>query len=341
MDDLTRAEASRLPRRRFLHTASALGLSVMLGVSRRADAESPPETRRLRLVHSPVVCLAPMYVGEELLRMEGFTDIQYVPSEAETGPNVVASGKADLTMWDVAAMFPALDDGRPLSILAGVHAGCQELLGNGRVRSMSDLRGKRIAISRFGNGDHVTISLMLAYVGINPRKDVEWVVGPGPMDTVSLFERGEVDAMIGFAPQPQMLRKRRIGHTLIDTAHDKPWSQYFCCMLAANRDFVLRNPVAAKRALRAVLKAADMCEREPARVARFMTEKGYEPLEDVALEVLKQLPYRWRESNPEDTLRFHALRLREVGMIKSSPQKLIGQGTDWRFLNQIKRELKA
>jgi len=202
-------------------------------------------------------------------------------------------------------------------------------------------RGKRIAISRFGNGDHVTISLMLAYVGINPRKDVEWVVGPGPMDTVSLFERGEVDAMIGFAPQPQMLRKRRINHTLIDTAHDKPWSQYFGCMLAANRDFVLRNPVAAKRALRAVLKAADMCEREPARVARFMTEKGYEPLEDVALEVLKQLPYRWRESNPEDTLRFHALRLREVGMIKSSPQKLIGQGTDWRFLNQIKRELKA
>jgi hypothetical protein len=31
----------------------------------------------------------------------------------------------------------------------------------------------------------------------------------------------------------------------------------------------------------------------------------------------------------------------EVGIIKSSPQKIIGDGTDWRFLNELKRELKA
>ena len=57
---------------------------------------------------------------------------------------------------------------------------------------------------------------------------------------------------------------------------------------------------------------------------------------------MKSLPYnRWRDDDPEDTLRFHALRLREVGMIKSTPQKLIAQGTDWRFLNELKQELKA
>jgi NitT/TauT family transport system substrate-binding protein len=61
----------------------------------------------------------------------------------------------------------------------------------------------------------------------------------------------------------------------------------------------------------------------------------------MALEVLKGLPYRrWRDTDPEDTLRFHALRLHEVGMIKSSPQKLIAQGTDWRILNALKKELK-
>jgi NitT/TauT family transport system substrate-binding protein len=57
---------------------------------------------------------------------------------------------------------------------------------------------------------------------------------------------------------------------------------------------------------------------------------------------LKRLPYqRWREANPEDTLRFYALRLHEVGMIKSTPQKIIADGTDWRFLNELKKELKA
>ena len=45
--------------------------------------------------------------------------------------------------------------------------------------------------------------------------------------------------------------------------------------------------------------------------------------------------------NPEDTLRFHAIRLHEVGIVKSSPQRLIANGTNWRFLNELKRELKA
>ena len=62
----------------------------------------------------------------------------------------------------------------------------------------------------------------------------------------------------------------------------------------------------------------------------------------MGLEVLKGLPFaRWRDTSPEDTLRFHALRLHEGGIIKSEPQKIIAQGTDWRYLNELKKELKA
>jgi NitT/TauT family transport system substrate-binding protein len=111
--------------------------------------------------------------------------------------------------------------------------------------------------------------------------------------------------------------------------------------MAANREFVKKYPVATKRALRAILKAADRCADQPERTARYLTDKGYAKYE-LALEVLKDVPFRrWRESDPEDTLRFHALRLREAGMIKSDPNQLIAQGTDWRFLNELKRELKA
>ena len=93
---------------------------------------------------------------------------------------------------------------------------------------------------------------------------------------------------------------------------------------------------------RAFLKAADLCAQDPERAARYLAAKGYEPRYDMALEVLQGLPYRrWRDADPEDTLRFHALRLHEVGLIKSSPQKLIAQGTDWRFLKALKKELKA
>jgi len=159
---------------------------------------------------------------------------------------------------------------------------------------------------------------------------------------MQLFVDGKADAFLGFAPQPQELRAKRVGRVILNTAQDRPWAQYFCCMLSARRIFIKENPIATKRAVRAILKAADICARDPDAVARYLVKKGFEPRYEVGLEVLKSLPYRrWREAQPEDTLRFHALRLREVGMIKSNPQKIIARGTDWRFLNELKRELKA
>jgi NitT/TauT family transport system substrate-binding protein len=73
-----------------------------------------------------------------------------------------------------------------------------------------------------------------------------------------------------------------------------------------------------------------------------MVDRGFTDRHDYALETLKQLPYGvWRSYDPEDTMRFYALRLKEVGMIKSTPQKIIAAGTDWRFLNELRRELKV
>jgi len=157
-----------------------------------------------------------------------------------------------------------------------------------------------------------------------------------------LFLQGNADAFLAFPPQPQEMRQKKTGRVLVNTTFDPPWSQYFCCMAAMPREFVAKKPIAAKRALRALLKASDVCAQEPERAARYLVEKGYEPRYDIAFEVVKELPYgRWRTDDPEDSLRFHALRLYEVGLIKTAPNKLIASGTDWRFLNELKKELKA
>jgi len=126
------------------------------------------------------------------------------------------------------------------------------------------------------------------------------------------------------------------------TAVDRPWSQYFCCMVVGNREFVRQYPVATKRALRAILKATDLCALERQRAARSLVDGGFTTRYDYALQTIKELPYdKWRLWDPEDTVRFYALRLHEAGMIKSSPRKIIAQGTDWRFLNELKKELKG
>jgi NitT/TauT family transport system substrate-binding protein len=100
--------------------------------------------------------------------------------------------------------------------------------------------------------------------------------------------------------------------------------------------------VATKRALRAILMANSICAVEPERVARHLVDNGFVERYDYALQTLKEIPYsRWREYDPEDTFRFYGLRLHEAGLIKTNPNRLIAQGTDWRFLNELKKELKG
>jgi NitT/TauT family transport system substrate-binding protein len=183
---------------------------------------------------------------------------------------------------------------------------------------------------------------MLAYIGINPQHEVTWIAGESVRDAMDLFVAGKADAFLGFVQQPEELRLKQVGHVIVDTAQDRPWSQYFCCMVAANRDFARRHPIATKHVLRAILKATDICAADPQRAARFLSDKLYEPRFQIGLRVMRRLPYNfWREADPEDTLRFHALRLHEVGLIQTSPNKLIAEHTDWRFLDELKRELKT
>jgi NitT/TauT family transport system substrate-binding protein len=187
----------------------------------------------------------------------------------------------------------------------------------------------------------VFLSMMLAHVGLDPRKDVRWVTGPTD-EVMRLLAEEEVDGFLGFPPEPQELRARGVGHVLLNTTTDRPWSQYFCCMIGGNREFVRRHPVATKRALRAILKAADLCALEPERANRILVDRGFTQKPEFTRQMLADIPYRrWREYNPEDAVRFYALRLQEAGMIRSSPQKILAQGTDWRFFNELKRELKA
>jgi NitT/TauT family transport system substrate-binding protein len=332
-----------LPRRRFLAGASALAAAGLSSAYRAALAADPPaELRKIRLLHIPAICHAPQYLAEEMLRLEGFAEIEYVPLGTRYIPDALAEGKADLTMWNAGELIPHMDANRPIVVLAGIHGGCFEVFANERVRSIRDLRGKTVAIMYLGGGDHILLSSMLAYVGINP-KEVNWLVGTTSLlDAMEAFAAGKADAFVGFAQQPVELRSRKVGHVIVNTTTDRPWSQYYCCMLAANRDFARRYPITTKRAMRAILKAADLCDSDPLKVARFLSDKLYEPRFPIGLEVVKSLPYnRWRESNPEDTIRFHALRLHEVGMIRNSPNKVIEQGMDLRLLNELKRELKA
>jgi NitT/TauT family transport system substrate-binding protein len=330
-------------RRDVLHVLAGSGVAALLGLRPgRADADPPPETTRLRLLKTATMCWAPQYVAEELLKAEGFTDVTYV--DAPVGVAVssfLSRDRADLSMNFVGPNLVRVDQGDPVVFLAGVHVGCFEVFGGERVRKISDLKGKTVAVTGLNGSEHIFFSSIAAYVGLDPRKDIRWTV-LGPDEGLTQFVDGKVDAYIGFPLRPQELRARKIGRVIVNSATDRPWSQYFCCLLTGSREFVDKHPVATKRAVRAVLKAADQCAAEPERVGRWLVDRQYIARHDYAVQVLKELPYgKWREYDPEDTIRFYALRLHEAGMIKMSPHKLIAQASDWRFLTELKKELKG
>ena len=305
------------------------------------SAEPPPETTRLRLYQTPSICAAPQYIVGELLKAEGFSDVKYVKMTTADISKALASGEVDVSLHFVGPLVLRLDAGDPITVLGGVHPGCFELFGTDRVRVLRDLKGKTVAITDLGSPAHVFLASMLAHVGLDPNKDVTFAEHPAAAGKRLLAE-GKVDAYLAFPPDPQELRARKVGHVVVNSTVDRPWSQYFCCMATGNREFVRKHPIATKRALRAILKAADICALEPERAARALVDGGFTPRYDYALQTMKDVPYdKWRVYDPEDSVRFYALRLREAGMIKSAPQKIIAEGTNWRFLNELKKELKG
>ena len=310
--------------------------------SHHARPRNLPRSDRYGSRPTPAACIAPQWVAEDLLRGEGFTEVAYVdvPDDQLT-IQATAAGKADFSIEAAPAIPFYVDAGLPVVALTGLHTGCFELFGNAGAKSVRDLRGQRVCVTAENDERHLFVAIMLTHVGVDPRRDVRWQFRPSA-EGMQLFADGKVDAFLGFPPDPQELRARKIGHVMVNTLTDRPWSNYFCCMLTANRAFVQRHPVATKRVVRSVLKAIAVCAAEPARVVQMLAAKGHERRSKYALEVLMQLPYgRWREFSPDDTLRFYALRLHEAGMTKSSPQKILAQGADWRFLDELKQELRS
>jgi NitT/TauT family transport system substrate-binding protein len=329
-------------RRRFLATLTATGAAGLIGPPNSKAQDGRLETTTLRIAKIAGICVAPQYVADELLHAEGFTEISYVLTEPGTSAALaLARGELDFTMNFSPPLIIAIDAGEPITIVGGEHVGCFELFAREGIRSIPDLKGKTVGVQALGSSQYSFMSGMASYVGLDPAKDIRWVtsLSPKPME---LFADGKIDAFLGLPPEPQELRARNIGHVIFNSATERPWSQYFCCMVAGHREFVRKYPVATKRFLRAIIKAADLCGSQPERAARRIVDAGFTPRYDYALQTLKEISYaKWREYDAEDTIRFYSLRLRESGFIRAAPNKILADGTDWRFFNELKRELKA
>jgi NitT/TauT family transport system substrate-binding protein len=347
-----------LHRREFARGLGLTGAAALLGCSGDSgktnengaggslvDAGQEMETTKIRLIRETkfaILCYAPQYLAEDHLKAEGFTDVQYVPkgvkgSEAEA----LVENNADISAALGVDWIMPIAEGKPLVVVAGLHAGCIELFASHKVRSIRDLKGKRLAVHGLGSPERFLLASIVAYIGLDPEDDIEWVFST-PNEWMQLLADDKVDAILTFPPLNYVLHASKVGHVILNTSVDDPWKHYLCCMIGARRDYVEQHPVATKKAIRAILKANELCSNEPERMADWLVKNGQATDRDFALRTLKDIPYTaWRDYDPDDTMRFYALRLREAKLIKDTPNEILERGTDWTIFNQVKNELKA
>jgi NitT/TauT family transport system substrate-binding protein len=162
-----------LSRRRVL---SAIGLAGAgaFAAPRVLAAEAHLETTTVRLAKMPTICFAPQYVCEDLLRMEGFTDIRYIDTKPSTVGQDLAEGKYDFASNVTAQNVVLVDSGLPITLVAGIHAGCYELFASDGIRSIRDLKGKRVGTWAATD----LLEMMAAFVGLDPKKDLTIIDDP-------------------------------------------------------------------------------------------------------------------------------------------------------------------
>ncbi|MGQ0846331.1 MAG: ABC transporter substrate-binding protein [Sporichthyaceae bacterium] len=347
----------RLSRRALLHGALGLGVAASgapllvacagdsgtrLAATGERDPLAPLETTRIVL---PQVlessCVGASALAETFLRKEGFTDVVYRPMKISEVVAALGSGDADFGMGYAAALLGAVDTGGRLLIVGGMHVGCWQLFATGQIRSIRDLKGGTIAIP--GPGPDFLfkafLGATLSSVGIDLRRDVT-LVDYAPNEAKRLLSEGRVDGLLAFPPKSLELASAKTGRVVVNSASDRPWSNYYCCVTAANADWRGRHPVAAQRALRAFLRAADTTAAHPHRAARALVEKRFTANEALAHQNLRELPHDvWRTYDPADTIRFYALRMKEAGLVESTPQQLLDRGCDFAGFQALAREL--
>ena len=208
-------------RRRFLAALAATGAASLIGSRNSSARDEQLETTSVRLAKITGTCIAPQYLAEELLRLEGFTDVRYILSEAGLGQSkAIARGDVDFSLNFAAPLVIPIDAGEPISVIAGVHTGCFELFGHERIRSIADLKGRTVGVQGLGASPHVFLAAMAAHVGLDPLKDIDWVTSP-TIAPKELFAERKIDAFLGFPPEPQELRGRKIGRVIVNSADRK------------------------------------------------------------------------------------------------------------------------
>ena len=336
-----------IKRRTLLGATGAVIAAACLPSAGATLAFGPPETTTIR-VDPHKGCESWAWIVEDLLREEGFKDIRITEQFG------VHNGGADIGATFGNDLASKIDAGLPWVPIAGTHVGCIQMWAQPGINTIRDLRGKRIDVHSTTAVEDMVYGMWVSYladVGIAPSEVRFTVITDPPMvgthhdpvdQALQNFLAGTSDAILAFVEQGPALRAnpKNPGHLIFDMAIDKPWSQYYCCLLLATREYATAYPWATKRATRAVLRGIDIVTKDRRGAVDIAVRKGFATDAKQMLAAIEPLNYSWRDFDPAESLRYFALKLADAKLIKKTPAQIVAEA-DFSFFRQLQKELKA
>jgi NitT/TauT family transport system substrate-binding protein len=307
----------KIGRAALIFTCAALAGFFVNGCGNQSMPNSGGPAK-VRVGYIGLTCEAPIFTAVEkgFFKEEGL-NIELVKCEWANYKDVLALGGFDVTHHLVMYFLKPVEQGLDVKFTGGIHRGCLRVQASSKsdIRTVKDLKGKRIGIPGMGTPPFIFANRVLGANGIDPGKDITWLVFPAGELGLAL-DKGEVDAVADSEPIGSLLMADGKVRNVADLAVDSPYKDEYCCAVLVNGKFLAKNPKSAAAATRALLKAAKWVETNPAAAARMSVDKKYlasnPELNTVAISHLRYVP---SVSGAEAAVKSAAAEMKRAGMI--------------------------
>jgi sulfonate transport system substrate-binding protein len=308
------------PGLRTLILAAGSGALLLSACDKKSDSAGNG-SMKVRVGYIGLTCEAPIFTAIEkgFFKEEGL-DVSLVKCEWANYKDVLALGGYDVTHHLIMYFLKPVEQGLEVKFTGGIHKGCLRVQAatKGPIRSIKDLRGKRIGVPGMGTPPFIFANRVLGANGIDPSKEITWLVFPAGELGLAL-DKGEVDAVADSEPIGTLLLADGKVRNVADQAVDEPYKDEYCCAVLVNGKFLAKNPKAAAAATRALLKGAKWVETNPAAAAKLSVEKKYlastVELNTIGISHLRYIP---SISGAEAAVKSAATEMKKAGMLSPS-----------------------
>lgn len=314
---------TRCYRRLVPSLLAATGLALLVagcgGPSVAPSASGGPA--KVKIAYLGLTCEAAMFVAQEkgFFEEEGL-DVEFVKTDWDGLRDGLGLGRFDANYTLIMYLLKPIEQGLDVKITGGVHSGCLRVqVGpNSGIKTAAELKGKKIGIPTMGSPPFLFTSRVLAAHGMDPRKDVTWVV-VAPEVTSLALEKGQVDAVADSEPLGSILTAQAKVRTIADQAVDAPYAEEYCCATVVSGQFAARDPEGVAKVTRALLKGAMWVDKNPTAAAQLSVDKKYIASSvELNAQAIGKLRFMPGVSRCRESLDLAANEMKSAGLLNAS-----------------------